>query len=65
MMLGNGIEEGLEDLVVPTKVKVSEEEWTSDREESIAQLVRHTEISLLPQNEEYRGGWALVDPFTL
>lgn len=65
MMLGNGMNEGLEDLVIPSKGRPSEDEWTSDREESIAQLVRHTELALLPQNEECRGGWALVDPFTL
>ena len=64
MMLGNTITEHLEDLVLPTKNNV-DEEWTSDKEESITQLVRHTELSLLQPNEECYGGWALVDPYTL
>lgn len=63
-MLGNAITEQIEDLVIPSK-STQDEEWTYDKEESITQLVRHTEFSLLQPNEECYGGWALVDPYTL
>ena len=40
-----------------------EDQWTMEREECVAQLVLHCEWLLVSDNEEYLGGWALVDPF--
>ncbi|XP_047127352.1 phosphatidylinositide phosphatase SAC2 isoform X1 [Hydra vulgaris] len=64
MMLGNPVTEDL--LLIDGSAIVNEEDeiWTSEKEECITQLVRHSELSLLPKNEECLGGWALVDPFT-
>ena len=65
MMLGNSIAEDFSLIDGSTIVSEEDEAWTSEKEECITQLVRHSELSLLPRNEECLGGWALVDPFSL
>ena len=64
MMLGNPITEDLTAIATATK-NADDDVWTSDKEECITQLVRHSQLALLPRDEECLGGWALVDPFTL
>ena len=65
MMLGNPVSEDLTSLAAINKSTSEEETWTSDREEAIAQIVLHSQKTLLSPDETCFGGWALVDPFTL
>ena len=64
-MLGNPVSEDFAAIAAIHKSPVEEESWTSDREEGLAQLVLHSQKTLVPLAEECLGGWALVDPFTL
>lgn len=64
MMLGNSITEDLSAIASAGKSVGEDDVWTSDKEECITQLVRHSELTLLPPDEECLGGWALVDPFS-
>ena len=64
-MLGNPVSEDFIAIAAIGKSSPEEESWTSDREECLAQLVLHSQKTLLPAEEEFLGGWALVDPFTL
>lgn len=65
MMLGNSIAEDLSAIASAVKFSGEDDIWTSDKEECITQLVRHSQLTLLPPDEECLGGWALVDPFSL
>lgn len=65
MMLGNSIAEDLSAIASGDKSSAEDDIWTSDKEECITQLVRHSQLTLLPPDEECLGGWALVDPFSL
>ena len=64
-MLGNPVSEDFAAIAAINKAPGEEDNWTSDREEFLAQLVLHSQKTVVPPNEECLGGWALVDPFTL
>jgi len=64
MMLGNSIADDLSAIATSNKTSADEDVWTSDKEECITQLVRHSELTLIPPDEECLGGWALIDPFS-
>ena len=64
-MLGNPIADDLAAIAAATKTTIEDDTWTSEREECITQLVLHSQLALLPLEEEALGGWALVDPFSL
>ncbi len=64
-MLGNPVSEDFAAIAAISKAPTEEESWTSDKEECLAQLVVHSQKTLLPPEEDCLGGWALVDPLTL
>lgn len=63
MMQGSPIDEDL--AAISAGAKIQDEAWSSDKEESITQLVLHCQLSLLSREEESVGGWVLIDPFSL
>ena len=62
-MLGNPVTEDIAALIAAMNKGPEEEQWTMEREECVAQLIQHCNQLLLADEEEYIGGWALVDPF--
>lgn len=63
VMLGNPVTEDIAALIAAMNKGPEEEQWTMEREECVAQLIQHCNQLLLADEEEYIGGWALVDPF--
>lgn len=64
-MLGNAVSDDFASIAAINKSPADEENWTSDKEECLTQLVLHCQKSLIPPEEDCICGWALVDPFTL
>ena len=64
LMLGKTPTEDLAALIATMRNGAGDEDqWTMEREECVAQLVVDCQLLLVTENDEYLGGWALVDPF--